>query len=160
MEDLVDVFRDVTRRSDELGVYVKPPVSNADLQTFSDRVRSEIGFDVPEAFLLLLGLTNGIETQTGWLYDAESFFTQNYRCWCCDVIGKGTDKGFIIESIPLPEPRRPTYAWIGAYGNMNMYIFDFESKEYRSTTLGSVDYVWFASPTLGGLLRYIAEDRG
>jgi hypothetical protein len=156
MEDIRDVFVELQQRADELGVYLKPPVTSSKLLEWRKQLDSDIVIEVPDGYLMLLSLSNGVETQQGWIYDAHSFLEQNYRRWNCDTRVKSTPEGCAIEFPPLAIPRDPEYAWLGAYGNMDMYLFDFRSREYRATSLGDQNYIWFSSPTLGGLLRYMA----
>jgi hypothetical protein len=159
MEDIRELVLDLQRRSDELGVYLKPPLRALELREWRDRLEAHISIEVPEEYVMLLGLSNGVETQKGWIYDADSFLEQNLRCWCCNTMGNSSPTGFVIESIPLAAPSVPEYAWLGAYGNMDMYIFDFQRKQYRATSLGDTNYVWFSTLTLVGLIRYMAEEK-
>ncbi len=157
MDNLQSVFGELIERSEEWGVYFKPPLSDIVLQEWVARAQATLKFDLPESYLRMLALSNGLETQRGWLYDAESFLQQNYVCWFCDTIGQTGPDGFQIEYVPRSVPRTPEYAWLGAYGNMDQYIFDFASCEYRSTGLGSPDYVWFSTPHLAELLLFMAK---
>ncbi len=157
MENLQALFSDLQRRADELGVSFKPPLSDEALRSWSAQARGVLKFELPASYVELLALSSGLETQRGWLYDAESFLQQNYVRWFCDTVARNGPNGFEIEYVPLKEPLKPDYAWLGAYGNMDQYIFDFASREYRSTGLGSPDYVWFSSPALSELIRYMVS---
>ena len=157
MRNLQALFSELQRRADELGVSFKPPLSDEALRNWSAHARGVLKFELPGSYVELLALSNGLETQRGWLYDAESFLQQNYVCWFCDTVAGSGPNGFQIEYVPLNEPRKPDYAWLGVYGNMDQYIFDFASREYRSTGLGSPDYIWFSSPTLEELLLYMVR---
>ena len=157
MDDVKAVFHQLETRADELGVDMKPPLSPAELAAWAAHARSELKFDVPAGYLTLLGLSNGLSTQQGYLYEAEIFVEQNYVRWYCETRGRAAPEGYIVEYIPLAVPRVPEYALLGAYGNLDEYVFDFASREYRATPLGSADHVLFSSPTRGGLLRYMTS---
>ena len=157
MDDVKAVFHDLERRANELGVSMKPPLRSTDLAAWAADAQSALKFDVPAGYLTLLGLSNGLATQRGYLYEAEIFVEQNYVRWYCETRGRVTPEGYVVEYIPLADPPTPEYALLGAYGNMDEYVFDFASAEYRVTQLGSADQVWFSSPTLGGLLQYVTE---
>src|SRR5262245_54486712 len=104
MDDVKLVFHDLEARADELGVDTKPPLHPAELVAWAAQAKSELKFDVPAGYLTLLGLSNGLSTQQGYLYDAESFVEQNYIRWYCETRGRAVPEGYIIEYTPLAVP--------------------------------------------------------
>lgn len=157
MSDLQAIIHELDRRSDELGIDWKQPLDLLDLQKWSEQVSLTFNFGVPSDYLAFLAISDGLLTQRGWLYDTKSFLEQNYIYWFCETRGRIESDSYAIEYVSLPTPPTIAYACLGAYGNLDRYIFDFASEEYRAITLGDANEILFSCLSLGELLVYMAE---
>ena len=116
-------------------------------------ILDELGLEIPDEYLRLLRITNGIETQRGYLSSLQDLGEQNAITWFLNTVTDPDSEVFAIKYVPLEKPRTPTYIWLGYDGNMFAQIYDLSSKEFRQTELDGTGSPRNRDRSLAGLLR-------
>jgi hypothetical protein len=142
MSDFIAFLETMKKQADDCGVAFYPPTQPSEIRDWKQTVIDELKMDIPDEISIFLTFTNGLHTDRGYLFDADSFLEQNACVWL--------DESHVEKA---------EYAWLGTYGSMDMYIFDFESRQYRATSLGFPDEIYFSAPTFEELLSYITRPR-
>ncbi len=141
--------------ADRLGVYLKPPLPEDELNEAAETIRGELGLTIPEDYLRLLRVTDGIETQCGYLSPLREINEQNAVLWFMESKSGANAQGHVeIRYEPLRAPRTPTYLWLGYDGNSAEQVFDLETGEFRQLLLGD-DVPLNRDRSLVGLLRHM-----
>ena len=155
METIEGFLERLKPEADQLGVYVKPPLPEDELNKTAETIRSELGLTIPEDYLRLLRITNGIETQSGYLSPLQEIGEQNAALWFMQP-KSGANRGhFEIRYEPLRVPRTPTYLWLGYDGNSAEQVFDLATGEFRQLLLGDDGVPLNRDRSLVGLLRHM-----
>ena len=137
METIEGFLERLQPEADELGVYLKPPLPEDELNGTAERIRRELELMIPEDYLRLLRVTNGIETQRGYLSPLREIGEQNAVIWFMrSTSGTNAQGHFEIRYEPLKMPRTPTYLLLGYDGNSAEQVFDLETGEFRLLLLG------------------------
>ena len=132
METVEGFLERVASKADELGVYLKPPLPEGELSGTAERIRRELGLMIPEDYLRLLRVTNGVVTQRGYLSPLREIGEQNAVIWFMrSTSGTNAQGHFEIRYEPLTTPRTPTYLLLGYDGNSAEQVFDLETGEFR-----------------------------
>ena len=136
METIEGFLERLKPEADQLGVYVKPPLPEDELNKTAERIRRELGLSVPEDYLRLLRVTDGVVTQSGYLSPLGKINEQNAALWLM-ASKSGANRGRVeIRYEPLRVPRTPTHLWLGYDGNSAEQVFDLETGEFRQLLLG------------------------
>jgi hypothetical protein len=162
MPSIEDLIVDLRKYAPELGIYFSPPLPQEAAFKIILAMKNEIGIELPSEYLQLSALTDGIQTQNGYLARLEDICAQNRDIWFYrPVPGKTANGDFQITYAPIPpeERRVPKYLWLGYEGNMAEFIYHPESGMYRDRPIGDENYVSFQSPTLVEFLKHMV-DRG
>lgn len=123
--------------ADERGVYLKPPLSECELNHTAEAIREELGLTIPQEYMRLLRFTDGIETQRGYLSSLQEIGEQNAILWFMQSKSGANAEGvFEIRYEPLKTPRIPTYVWLGYEGNQSEHIYDLPTGEFHRRGLG------------------------
>lgn len=160
METIEQLLARIKTEADERGVYLRPPLPEAELQSLVSPIRFDLGLEIPDDYLRLLRVTNGIWTQNGYLSDLADVGEQNAAIWFMKS-ESGTDEqgNFAIRYEVLAEPRTPTYLWLGYDGNSAEQVYDLASSEYRQLVLGGTETPLNQDRSLVGLLRHMVYGR-
>jgi len=154
MESIEDLLKQI--KAKERGVYFRKPLSLAKIKSLAARIHAEMGVEIPDEYIRLLRVTNGIQTQRGYLSDLEEIRSQNIEIWSMESEGGvSADGDFQIRSKPRAKPQEMTYLWLGYDGNSAEQILDLDSGEYRQMVLGGTDEPLNKDRSLIGLLRHL-----
>ena len=136
METIERFLERLQPEADELGVYLKPPLPEDELNGTAERIRRELGLLVPKDYLRLLRVTNGIETQSGYLSPLQEIGEQNTVLWFVQAESDANRGHLKIRYEPLRAPRTSTYLLLGYDGNSAEQVFDLTTDEFRLLLLG------------------------
>jgi hypothetical protein len=147
------------RLREDPSICLTPPLSVPELDAISLTIREELGLTVPDEFMRLLRITNGIGTQRGYLSDLQEVGEQNAIVWFMNATGGTSATGdFEIRYTPLPKPRTPTYFWLGYSDGGNTYAYDLALGGYCEIDLDDPSRrPYNADRSLTGLLRHMAR---
>lgn len=81
METIEKFLERVEADADKRGVYLKPPLSEYELNEVAQSLRHELGLAIPDEYIRLLRLTDGISTQSGYLSPLQEIGEQNAVIW-------------------------------------------------------------------------------
>ena len=154
-------FKEIRRHAKRWGVHPRPPCSPAAMKELVNGARAEFAFEVPDDYVRLLRLTDGLQTQSGYIHGAEAFLEYNSDHWCRDITT--SQKGDVLTvrfDAKAPSDRiPPAFALIGDEGNMEWFVYMLQPPEYRVTTMGFADEVHERFQGLGELLLRLAKTR-
>ncbi len=123
--------------ADRLGVYLKPSLPAHELNKTAQAIRAELGLVIPDDYMRLLRVTNGIETQRGYLSPLQVIGEQNAVIWFMQSKAGADAKGdFVIRYEPLESPPTPKYIWLGYDGNSSEQIYVLATGEFHRRGLG------------------------
>lgn len=159
MSEIERYIFELKRNSDERGIYFNAPCTKEALEKLVRDGKAILQAVVPKDYLKLLTLTNGLTTQRGYLYGADDFIEQNYRLWFCDPTIESTSDGISIVFNDKKHKSIPTYAWIGCYGNLDSYIFDFASQQFVVTAFNDATEIWSSYSNIKELLLFFIGER-
>ena len=137
METIEKFLERVEADADELGVYLKPPLPEYELNETAEAIREELGLTIPDEYMRLLRITDGIDTQCGYLSSLQAIGEHNAIIWFMQSKSGANAEGFFeIRYEPLETPRTPTYIWLGYEGNQSEHIYDLAAGEFHRRGLG------------------------
>ena len=137
METIEKFLERVEADADDLGVYLKPPLPEYELNETAEAIREELGLTIPDDYMRLLRVTDGIETQRGYLSSLQDIGEHNAIVWFMESKSGANAAGvFEIRYEPLETPRTPTYIWLGYEGNQSEHVYDLATGEYHRRAFG------------------------
>jgi hypothetical protein len=112
-----DVFEVVGRLGTDptSGVYLRPGASEDALRDLQVAARQRLGDPVPESYLRLLRLTNGVQVNNATFKTAEHL---------------------VLENLDVTHPE---IIVLGSSGNMVEYVFDKRDRRFHTITMGFPD---------------------
>jgi hypothetical protein len=156
VETIEKFIERVEADADKRGVYLKPPLPEYELNEVAQSIRDELGLAIPDEYMRLLRLTDGISTQCGYLSPLQEIGEQNAVIWFMQSkSGANAQGNFEIRYEPLETPRTPTYIWLGYDGNSAEQVIDLATGEFRQLVLGGTDVPLNRDRSLVGLLRHM-----
>lgn len=161
METRENFLQEVRTDPAALGIYLEPPLSKRKLMSTRRKIQEELGLVVPNEYMRLLHITDGIQTQRGYLSSLEEIGKQNAILWFMKSISGANAEGFFqIKYEPLETPRSPTYLWLGYDGNSSQQVYDIAKGEFhRRGVGGDGDEPDNEDRTLVGMLRHMIYGR-
>lgn len=160
-QDIIDYLRSIEADADDRGIYLKPPLPVEQNEALWQKIRDELNIVVPREYLAMLSVTNGIDTQIGYLSDLDSIGEHNAGLWFMDSHSGVNETGnFQIQYTERDEPKKPTHIWLGYDGNSSELLYHLKRREFWRTGLGDLDPEWVDNNdrSLLGLLRYMTAD--
>jgi hypothetical protein len=156
VETIEKFLQQVKADADKRGVYLTPPLPEHELSAAAQAIRNELGFVIPDEYMRLLHVTDGIGTQCGYLSALREIGEQNTDIWCMQSkSGTNAEGEFEIRYEPLTTPRTPTYIWLGYDGNSAEQVIDLATGEFRQLVLGGTGTPLNRDRSLVGLLRHM-----
>jgi hypothetical protein len=99
----------------ERAVYLRPGATEAAIRKLQRDARQELGEEVPESFVRLLRLTNGVQINGAFFKEAENL---------------------VLENLDVP---RPDVIVLGNAGNVEQYVFDKRDRRFHTVNFGFED---------------------
>lgn len=99
----------------ENAVYLRPGASEEAIRTLQVVARKHLGEEVPEAYVRLLRLSNGMQINGAFFKEAENL---------------------VLENLDVP---RPEIIVLGNEGNMAEYVFDKRDERFHIINMGFPD---------------------
>ena len=158
MRDIVEVAAKLKQRAERCGVYFSEPCKPEILENLLRDGQDILQNELPEDYVKFLEISDGLGTQRGILYGAADFVEQNRRVWLCETSLEATADGTVVHFKPKEHRKIPSYAWLGCNGNMDGYIFDFNSRQFAVTILGNETEIWNSYSNFADLLHYMTEE--
>jgi hypothetical protein len=156
VETIETFLERVKADADARGVYLTPPLLEDELRAAARAIRDELGLPIPDEYMKLLRVTDGISTQRGYLSALQEIGEQNAVIWFMQSKSGANAQGdFEIRYEPLETPRTPTYIWLGYDGNSAEQVIDLATGEFRQLVLGGTDVPLNRDRSLVGLLRHM-----
>lgn len=156
METIEKFLKQVEADANVRGVYLKPPLPEHELNETAQLIHDELGLAIPDEYMRLLRITDGISTQCGYLSPLQEIGAQNAVIWFMQTkMGANAQGEFEIRYEPLETPRTPTYIWLGYDGNSAEQIIDLATGDFRKRVLGGTDKPLNRDRSLVGLLRHM-----
>lgn len=122
------------------------PVPDDEIASHAEAFVKEFGVPLPDEYLALLRITNGLDAGMGYIDSIETLIEQNREVWFDHHVA---DEAGIWQGVAC---KPLTYVWLGYEGNSAEQVFDLESREYRQVALGGGTVY---CGTLVGLLRHM-----
>ena len=137
METIEEFLGRVKADARKHGVYLKPPLAEQELIKAAQAIRDQLGLAIPEEYMRLLHVTDGISTQSGYLSPLQQIGEQNAEIWFMrSKSGTNAEGDFEIRYELLESPETPTYIWLGYDGNSAEQVIDLATGEFRQLVLG------------------------
>ena len=99
----------------ETAVYLRPGAGDTAILNLQRDARTRLGAQVPESFVRLLRLTNGVQINGAFFKEAENL---------------------VLENLDVP---RPDVIVLGNAGNVDEYVFDTRDRHFHIVTFGFED---------------------
>lgn len=117
------------------GVYLRPPCDEATLEHLQTAARRDLDEEVPQSFLRLLRITNGVQINGAYFKEAEILVPENLDLSWPEVIVLGTE------------------------GNMVQYVFDRRDREYHTINMGFPDERFASFTTFDAMLLAVLQEQ-
>lgn len=154
----MEVVANLKQRAERCGVYFSEPCKPEILENLLRDGKDILQSELPGDYVKFLAISDGLETQRGILYGASDFIEQNRRVWLCETSLEPTTNGTVVHFDFKEMGKIPSYAWLGCNGNMDGYIFDFDTRRFAVTTLGDGTEIWNSYADFADLLLYMTEE--
>jgi Gamma-glutamyl cyclotransferase, AIG2-like len=119
----------------ERAVYLRPGAGETAILNLQRDARTRLGEQVPESFVRLLRLTNGVQINGAFFKEAENL---------------------VLENLDVP---RPNVIVLGNAGNVDEYVFDTREHDFHIVTLGSANERMASFRTFEELLLRVFRDQ-
>jgi hypothetical protein len=96
-------------------VYLRPGCDSSAIAQMQTAARRELGEDVPDGFVRLLTITNGLQINGAYFKEAENL---------------------VLENLDVPHPE---IIVLGSEGNMAEYVFDKRDRRFHIINMGFPD---------------------
>jgi hypothetical protein len=117
------------------GVYLRPKASEMAIQQMQTDARRELGEAVPDGYVALLLLTNGVQINGAYFKEAENLVPEN-----------------------LDVPRREIVV-LGNDGNMADHVFDKRDRRFHTTSMGCSDEQYGSFDTFEEMLLAVMREQ-
>ena len=114
-----------------IGVYLRPPASAAAIRQMQADAQEAWGEPVPEEYLVLLRITNGVQINGAYFKEAANLVPENK-----DVFD-------------------PQVMVLGNSGSVDWYLFDRQDRQFHITTMGSPNDRFGSFQTFAALLNAV-----
>lgn len=123
MTDALEPFLESLRGRS--GVYFSDPADADRLAEMTAAIREQLGLEVPETYLQLLRITDGLETQRGGLYGTGSLLEENVDIWLMDQsFGKSESGDFMVKYEPKRDAPAAAYLHLGYNSGIGEYRYE------------------------------------
>ena len=117
------------------GVSLTPGASDKQIRDMQAAAKRELGEPVPQSYVSLLRLSNGIQINGAYFKSAEHL---------------------VPENMDVP---RPTVIVLGDGGSLCEYVYDRRVRRFHTTNMGFEDEVFEAFDTFEGMLIQILKEQ-
>ncbi len=155
MTEPLEPFLDSLRST--LGIYFDDPADPGKLAEMSAGIRDRLGLEVPEAYLQLLRLTDGLGTQRGSLYGTGSLLNENVDIWRMDQsVGRSEGGDFTITYQAKENAPAANYLHLGYNSGIEEYRYEPAIDGFVEVdTADQASRPLNADRSLVGLLRHM-----
>jgi hypothetical protein len=115
-------------------VYLQAPATEAAIESMQSDARRDLGEAVPESYVRLLRLTNGVQINGAYFKKAEHL---------------------VLENLDVP---RPEIIVLGNSGNVEEYVFDRRDRRFHIINMGYPDEQLESFATFEELLVKVMKD--
>ncbi len=130
LELIVELAEDPMR-----SVFIEPAAHEHAIQRMQRAARRDLGDVVPEAYVALLRVSNGLQLE-------------NAVFKCADNL--------VPENLDVP---RPNIIVLGVEGNMAEFVFDRRDRLFHTINLGHPDERFDTFDDLAALLRHVIDEQ-
>lgn len=116
------------------GVHLKPPASDEAIRRMQEEADSDLGEPIPDDYLALLRVTNGVQINGAYFRSAEDMVPLNLD-W-----------------------DRPEIIVLGSSGNVETYVFDRRDRRFHTAAMFD-DHAYESFDTFGGLLADVMRQQ-
>lgn len=131
-----DVFPTLIRLGANGSVYLPPKASEAAIRRMQEAAKRDLGEPVPDSYVALLKISNGIAIQGACFKEAENLVPENLDLDHKEVIVLGND------------------------GNMAYYVFDKRDRRFHTINLGYPDERFESYDSLEDMLIGVLKEQG
>ncbi len=117
------------------GVYLRPPCNAATIEQLRTASKRDLGEAVPEPFLRLLGITNGVQINGAYFKEVEHLVADNL------------------------DFARPEVIVLGSEGNMAQFVFDRRDRRFHTINMGSPDERFASFDTFDEMLLAVLREQ-
>jgi SMI1 / KNR4 family (SUKH-1) len=131
-----DALPTLVRLGAERAVYLAPKASEAAIRRMQAAAKRDLGEPIPEAYVALLRIANGIQIQGAFFKEAENLVPENLDINHPEIIVLGND------------------------GNMAYYVFDKRDKRFHTIDLGFPDERFESYDSFEDMLIGVLKEQG
>ena len=158
MNYIIQITSELKQKPDLHSIHFYEPCKSEVIESLLRKSRAILQMNLPIDYIKFLELTDGLDMLKGNLFNGADFIEQNSRLWLCESKLEVMAGGVEIQFNEKKQRHLPTYAWLGSYGNMDSYIFDFSSQNFAVTTLGDEREVWSSYSSLADLILFLINE--
>jgi hypothetical protein len=116
-------------------IHLRPRASEAAIQSMQKDARRDLGEPVPEEYLSLLRITNGLQINGAYFKEAENLVLENLDLSFPEIIVLGND------------------------GNMAQYVFDKRDRRFHTINMGFPDEKFESFDTFDEMLLAVMREQ-
>jgi hypothetical protein len=138
MSETASVFDTLTRLGAERlsGVHLQPPAHGRSIRRMQDEARKELGELVPDEYIALLKVTDGVQINGAYFKSAENL---------------------VPENLDVP---RVEIIVLGNAGNNSEFVFDRRDRRFHTINMGFADERFASFDTFAELLVTVVREQG
>jgi hypothetical protein len=131
-----DALAALARLGAEGALYLAPKASEAAIRRMQGAAKRDLGEPVPESYVALLRIANGVQIQGAFFKEAENLVPENLDINHPEIIVLGND------------------------GNMAYYVFDKRDRRFHTINLGFPDERFESYDSFEDMLIGVLKEQG
>ncbi len=137
MSDAPNALETLRRRGadDTSGVYLRRGCDDEAIADMQAAAATHLGEAVPESYVRLLRLTNGVQINGAYFKEAENL---------------------VLENLDVP---RPEIIVLGNEGNMAEYVYDRRDRQFHTINMGHSDERFASFATFDEMLLLVMKEQ-
>jgi hypothetical protein len=126
-----ELLEEVNIRLQKRQIVPQPPCSGQQIERLREQARTELGDEVPEAYLGFLRLTNGLDWNGANFFATETTQTRGHR--------PGTIEGLVPANLGYRDVEDMRDFLVFGSSGMELYVYDKKNRDYRIQDSVSMD---------------------